>query len=765
MQVIFGKDTTQGIVAAEVIDNYVVCLTNNDEEVHFPMVYWVLTTFPTKNSKPLEGRQHYRHITKFDNKEDYQAFLGLARKKRVDFYTVYNEVEMAMLYHGFTYYKDIKIEDVSVLSFDIEASGLVKDETSQVFVITNTFRDRNGDISKKQFRVDHYTNDNQRLMISDWCDWVREVDPDIITGHNINGYDLPYLEHCSGDGLHLGRDDSPIKFKKRPSNYRVDGSQTWEYHKIKCYGRCIVDGMFLAVKYDIGRNYPSWGLKPIAEYEGWVDENRQFYDASQIGKNWSDPVEREKIVKYCEDDSDDSLRVFDLMAPSFFYMCQSIPKPFQIVTESASGSWLNFIMVRSYLQEGHSIPKANEQQRVAGGMSWGKPGVYSNVSKWDAASYYPNTILTFDIYDKKKDPNGHYLQMVKYFTERRFEQKRKHKETGDKYYDDMQAASKVFINSAYGLLGTSGLNYNSFENASLITKCCRKGLQKAIIWATGKDANHWWEEYDEEQDFSNYDFIDKESHWSIDEMPKHDWKLVNLDTDSLSFAKQDESEWTSDEYQMIHEEVNKIMYSEWEDDGSFDRVLVLKAKNYCLLPKGSDKIKKKGSSITDTKKEPALLEMLDKMIEDLIYHDGEESTYIYYTYIKEVIDIQDINRWANKKNITSAVLNPTRTNEQKVLDALHGRQVQEGDKVFMFSDIDGERQKIAKGEPVFLKSGEPKMEPNRILRLVEDYQDSYDLEHYLKRVWMTVNILQNVVDIKEFTKYHLKSNLKLLEEL
>jgi hypothetical protein len=56
------------------------------------------------------------------------------------------------------------------------------------------------------------------------------------------------------------------------------------------------------------------------------------------------------------------------------------------------------------------------------------------------------------------------------------------------------------------------------------------------------------------------------------------------------------------------------MYSEWEDDGVFEKVGVLKAKNYILREKGSVENKKKGSSITDSKKEPALLEMLDKII-------------------------------------------------------------------------------------------------------------------------------------------------------
>lgn len=250
-------------------------------------------------------------------------------------------------------------------------------------------------------------------------------------------------------------------------------------------------------------------------------------------------------------------------------------------------------------------------------------------------------------------------------------------------------------------------------------------------------------------------------------MNTHDFCITNCDTDSISFRKKDNTSFSEKECVELIKEINSLLPDmiEYEDDGYFDNALIIKAKNYCLVEHNKTEVKKKGSSITDTKKEPALLEMLDKLIKDLIFNEGVDLVNIYEQYIKEVTDIADINRWANKKNVTSAVLNPTRTNEQKVLDALNGRKVQEGDKVYMFADIDGEVQKVVKGEPVFLKSGEAKMEPNRILRLVEDYQGTYDLEHYLKRVWMTTKILENVVDIDLFTKYHLKSNLKLLENL
>jgi len=308
-----------------------------------------------------------------------------------------------MISKGITLFKGLKVKDISVLAFDIEADGLYETKDSQVFVITNTMR-RNGVITRKHFREDHYTNQGE--MIEAWCDYVREVDPTFLTGHNLFGYDFRYLKHVAslyGKKLNLGRDKSEAEFGKRNKNYRVDGSQTWEYKDVRIFGRHVIDGMFMAVKYDIGRNYPNWRLKDIAEYEGIVKEDRQFYDASQVGKNWCDPVEREKIVNYGIHDSDDSLGLYDIMVPSFFYMAQSIPKPFQLIINSASGSWLNTIMVRSYLQDKESIPKADEPSPVGGGMSYGIPGTYDNVTKWDAKSYYPNTILTFDIYDPRKE--------------------------------------------------------------------------------------------------------------------------------------------------------------------------------------------------------------------------------------------------------------------------------------------------------------------------------------------------------------------------
>ena len=106
---------------------------------------------------------------------------------------------------------------------------------------------------------------------------------------------------------------------------------------------------------------------------------------------------------------------------------------------------------------------------------------------------YRSIIRQFKIVPRGKDPKEFFLKMVEYFTETRFTQKNKFKETGDKYYDDLQAASKIFINSSYGTLGTPGLHFNDFGMADKITGIGRQIIRKSIRHVVGKDIN----EYDE----------------------------------------------------------------------------------------------------------------------------------------------------------------------------------------------------------------------------------------------------------------------------
>lgn len=753
---IFGKDQTEEIVSLEIKDNLVYAYFNDGSYKTQPARYFVLASRKIDNNfVQLSGESFYKWVRIFDCKIKYSAERKKLWKYKDVIWSPNSEIEMHMLSKGTTLFKGLQIKEVSRLGFDIETNGLIQDENSTIYMISNTFRDGKGNETKRVFTKNNYKNVGEMLV--DWSNYVREINPTMMVAHNGIGFDLPYMNHVAKlqrVKLLIGRDASELTFSDRPRNFRVDGSQSWQYNTPSVFGRHVVDTMFLSVKFDIGRNFPSWGLKPIIEHLGLVKDGREFYDASKIKENWDNPVEREKIIQYGIDDGDDCLNLYEIMAPSFFYMNQSIPKSFQEVVCGASGSWLNGIMVRAYLQDFRSIPKSNEKSYVHGGISFGIPGIYSNMFKVDVASLYPSIMREYKISPIGKDPDNYYFQMVDYFTEKRFEYKNQYKETGNEYYNDLQASSKVFINSAYGVLGTPGLNFNDFAQADRITGIGRQIIRKCLRWASNKDICFYMPDYDIDKDIK-YDKILNKPHRTLD------YIVPNADTDSISICKNDMAIFNIDEQTAILDEINSFLPEmiKMEEDGYFDRVIVVKAKNYALLEHGKKKIKYKGSSFKSSTKEPALAELMYSVIESLVF-ESNNFVDIYNQYLDEIRNIRDIKRWCIKKSITETLLQGNDSGKLKILDAIKSLDYSVGDKVYLFNDIDGQIQKKSKGELIFKKSGEPTMIDNCIYRNITDFNDSYDKKHYLGRLYKTMTILSSVIDINLIKNYSLTKNYK-----
>lgn len=490
---VFGKDETSNIVSIEITGDKLELFTEKDGIVSSQSKnhrYWTMSPRRLDNNWiELDGDLHYKWIKLYTDKKNF--YYDKRRYEELNLYSVSNDKESAMLLKGYTYYKNMKVNDVSVLSFDIESMGLEHDRKSRILLISNTFRSQ-GKIIRKLFAYDDYDSDKE--FIDDWCAWVRKVNPSIMVGHNVFSYDLPYMNFCAkqaGTTLALGRNDSDVRFEKYTSKFRKDGSQDYEYNKCHIYGREIVDTMFVAYHFDFARKYESYGLKQIIKQEGLEIAGRQFYDAGTIKDKHLIPEEWEKIKRYAEHDADDALALYDLMIPAYFYLSQYMPKSFQEINSSASGSQLNSFLVRSYLQDHHSIPKTTEVEKFKGAISFGVPGIYSNVFKLDFNAMYPNIIRSFKIYSKEKDPKAHLLKMTDYFTEHRLKNKKLYKETGNRYYYEMEQGAKVFINSIYGLMGASGLNFNFPRGAAMVTKIGRELLKFTVKWATNKDIDYW----------------------------------------------------------------------------------------------------------------------------------------------------------------------------------------------------------------------------------------------------------------------------------
>lgn len=501
-ELIYGKNQQERIISLEVVDTedssqielYVQEEDGSVSTKIVPNKYWILSDKPVqKDWVRLKGNLHYQYGKQYNSRQDYQKFRSIFGKNN-DIYSIWNPQESAMVKDGITLFKGMKVSDVSVLAFDIETPGFELDIYSKVLIIANTYKDHTGKITRKMFSYDEY--ENQGELLKAWCDWVREINPTVICGHNILTFDLPYMEtvaELNGVTLDLGRDGSALKFDSRESKFRKEGSQMINYKKAKVFGRHIIDTFFLAIKYDVAtRKYDSYGLKNIIKQEGLEVENRQHYDAALIKKNYKIPEEWEKIKRYAEFDGDDALKLYELMIPAYFYFSQSTPKTIQSVVESSTGAPLNAILVRSYLQKMHSIPKATElPEHTEGGISFAVPGIYRNLLKVDLKSAYPSQILRFEMYDKNKDPEANFYTMVKHFTYERFDLKDQYKKTKDRYYYDREQSNKIVINSAYGVTITNGLNFNSPELGAKITHETREVIDFALKWASGKDKQYW----------------------------------------------------------------------------------------------------------------------------------------------------------------------------------------------------------------------------------------------------------------------------------
>jgi DNA polymerase I len=501
---IYGKNTQSHIVSIEAHEDKVEIFTEKDGIISSTFeenVYWILMNKPvSENSIRLDGDLYYKYARTFRNRNEFFKFKRYLYSKNIDSYSVGDPKESIMLRNGYTYFKGMNPKDVSILSFDIETTGLTHDDNSKILCISNTFRIPiegvpHGGVCKKLFSYDDY--DSPKEMIEDWAKWIRDMNPSILTGHNIVAYDLPYINYIAereGITLNLGRNGSALTFDKYEAKFRKDGSQSYSYHRVKIYGREVIDTLFLSIKYDATeRKFESYGLKQIIKQLGLEDPNRVFYDASKIRQNYQIPEEWEKIKAYCIDDSDDSIKLWDLMSAPFFYSAQSIPKSFQAIMESATGSQINSIMVRAYLQDKHSISKGDDNESYEGATSFGVPGKYNNLFKIDLNSMYPSIIRQYKLYDKVKDPKAYFLELVEFFTLERTKNKQLYAETGNKYYNGVQSSQKIFANSCYGFLGAPKLAFNSPKIAAEITKIGREILKKSIEWATDKSVEFWLE--------------------------------------------------------------------------------------------------------------------------------------------------------------------------------------------------------------------------------------------------------------------------------
>lgn len=214
------------------------------------------------------------------------------------------------------------------LSFDIECctlegKGFPASERDPVIQISAVWETLGGECEKAIFcyletdpiadaAVFSYAGEAEMLLA--FARFVRDLDPDIVTGYNIINFDFPYL-FARAEALQIGEqfarlgrsDDWPARCVKKHTHTNQSGHR--DTHDVQLHGRVVVD----MLEYIRGaKKFASYKLNAVAT--ALLGETKVDLDYKHIGPYWREsPAKRRTVAVYCVHDAVLPLRLMKKM--------------------------------------------------------------------------------------------------------------------------------------------------------------------------------------------------------------------------------------------------------------------------------------------------------------------------------------------------------------------------------------------------------------------------------------------------------------------
>jgi DNA polymerase elongation subunit (family B) len=489
---LYGDETTPGIVAVEHSGaNRVRLYRRCGDGViveDAPFSPWLLAEradpWHAARGAPrveaLAGDHALRYLVEFPDWSSHLDAVRSAQDAGERFFRLRSPVEQYLVRSRRTLFKEMVFSDLKRLQIDIETTGLdPHDPDSQVIVVAIK--------SNASLEEVLPLRTTEAELLQRVTERLRELDPDVIEGHNLFNFDLPFLAARAerfGHVLRWGRDGSPVRIGSGVSRFKA-GALTMPYTPAYIHGRHIIDTYQQIQRYDIGGHLSSYGLKQAVEELGLTRPNREFVPGPRIAEVWRH--DQDRLLRYALDDVRDVEVLSSLATPTEFYQTQLLPRSFQAVATGGPGEKLNDLMLRVYLMDGHSVPTAESSRGYAGGHAeLLATGVFRPVVKCDVESLYPSIMLSEGI-TSSRDTLGAYLPMLAELTRRRLEAKAESRraiqagqEAERAMWEGMQGSFKVLINSFYGYLGYSGGLFNDYDAAERVTLAGQRIVKQVV---------------------------------------------------------------------------------------------------------------------------------------------------------------------------------------------------------------------------------------------------------------------------------------------
>ena len=433
---------------------------------------------------------------------------------------------------------DYDISQMRIYALDIEVqceNGFPNVEEAAEEMLSITIKDM---VSKKFYiwavrdfetEHEHYVFDSEKDMLKSFLEWWVHHTPDILTGWNVNLYDVPYIARRLNRilGEKWMRSLSPWNRANEREIY-VQGRKNYAYD---VSGINILDYLDLYRKFTYS-NQESYRLDHIA----FVELGQRKLDHSEY-ENFKDfyTSDWQKFIEYNIQDVELIDRLEDKM------------KLLELAITMSYDAKVNFedvysqvrmwdTMIYNYLADKNIVPPprkgARKDEKYAGAyVKEPVPGKYDWVVSFDLNSLYPHLIMQYNISPEtlwetrhpsanvekllnqevdlsgdfavcangaqyRKDKKGFLPEMMeKIYTERVVYKKRmiqakkdyekspsKQLEKDISKFNNIQMARKIQLNSAYGAVGNQYFRYYNLLNAEAITL----SGQVSIRWIENK---------------------------------------------------------------------------------------------------------------------------------------------------------------------------------------------------------------------------------------------------------------------------------------
>lgn len=623
-EVLFGADPEEGIVAVEPVGESSMRLFIR-KGVDFRTRDEVFTPFmlvedgeslkgfkkPYQAEELLSGNE-YKFLILFETWEDCQkarSFLQqetgvTASSPQAPYLFISDPVHQFLLLTGKTLFKGLGFKDIHRLALDIETacapgyefSNAEREEDRILSIALASSRGHSEVLFGREME--------EREMLEVLGRRIRELDPDVIEGHNCFNFDLEYIRaraKMHRVPLSWGRDGS--KPQVRRSRFTV-AERIIDFSRMDIFGRHVVDTMFLLQYYDVSaRELESYGLKSAARHFGLAEEDRTYIEGKDV--QWHYEHDPEALKKYNLEDARETLALSELLGYSFFLQARIFPYSFQNIFVRGNATKINTLFLREYLRQRTSIPKPRGAREFEGGYTdVFEVGVVRNVVHCDVASLYPSVMLSSGL-----QPSGDSLKvfppLLRDLRQFRLDAKKRAQDAASSherdYFQALQQTFKVLINSFYGYLGTELHHFADPQVAAEVTRRGREIIRAMVEWLRKEGA-----------------------------------RPVELDTDGIYFVPPAHVKTARDAEALVARLSDSLPEGiEVGMDGLFPAMFSYKMKNYALMDE-KGRLMIKGSALRSRGMEKYLREFLSDMLRLLLEGKGDEIEHLLETYLHRI---------------------------------------------------------------------------------------------------------------------------------